>query len=125
MNGADILILIEGELVGSQRGVSREETTESIDMSSKTSRARRVIPGRYASTMSLDGLYVPDDTAYGSLKDAMRDGTLVTVLWQEEGVNIETAEAVVTSLGAEAPDQDAATVSISLDIDGEWTEVTT
>jgi len=64
MNGTDILILVEGNLLGSQRDVTIEETTESIDMSSKDGRARRVIPGRYASTLSLDEVYVPDDTAY-------------------------------------------------------------
>ena len=125
MNGADILVLSEGVLLGSQRGVSREETSESIDMSSKTSRARRVIAGRYASTLSLDGLYVPDDACYVALKAANRAGTLVTLIWQEEGVGIETAEAVITSMSEEGPDQDAATISISFDIDGEWTEVTT
>lgn len=124
MNGADVLVLIEGTLVGSQRDVSFEETSESIDTSSKDSRARRVIPGRYSATMSLDALYVPDDTAYLALKAAMRDGTLVTVRRQEEGSALEEAEAVVTSLSEEGPDQDAATVSVSFDIDGEWEEVT-
>jgi len=122
MNGADVLVLVEGELVGSQRDVTFDETTESIDMSSKDNRARAVDPGRYSATVSLDALYVPDDTAYLRLKSAMRDGTKVQLMRQEEGVILESAMAVITSLSEAAPDQDACTVSSSFDIDGEWLE---
>jgi len=122
MNGADVLVLVEGDLVGSQRDVTFDETTESIDMSSKDSRARRVEPGRYSATVSLDGLYVPDDEAYERLKSAMRVGTKVQLMRQEEGVILESAMAVVTSLSEAAPDEEGCTVSSSYDIDGEWLE---
>lgn len=120
MNGSDILLLIDGDVVGSQRNVTFEETTAEIDVSSKESRAMRVIAGRYGSTVSLDALYVPDDDAYARLKAAMRNGSLITVIRQEDGDVTESAAALVTSLSEAAPDQDAATVSISLRIDGEW-----
>jgi len=122
MNGADVLILIEGDLVGSQRDVSIDENNESIDMSSKDSRARRVIAGRYSSSMSLDAVYVPSDTAYQALQTAMRNGNLIQVMVQEEGVIEESAMANITAMSKAAPDQDAVTVSISFDIDGEWQE---
>ena len=117
MNGADVLILIDGVVVGSQRDVTFEESTEEVDVSSKDSRAKRVIAGRYSSSVSLEALYVPDDTAYQSLKDAMRNGTLVTVLRQEDEVALEHAEALVTKISEKAPDQDAATVSVDFTID--------
>ena len=120
MNGADVLVLIEGNLVGSQRDVTFDEANESIDMSSKSSRARRVEYGRYSSTVSLDALYVPTDAAYMALKAANRDGTKVQVMRQQEGMILENAMAVITALSEAAPDQDAVTVSISFDIDGEW-----
>lgn len=120
MNGADVLVLIEGDLVGSQRDVTFDEANESIDMSSKDSRARRVEYGRYSSTVSLDALYVPTDAAYIALKAANRGGTKVQVMRQQEGVILESAMAVITALSEAAPDQDAVTVSISFDIDGEW-----
>lgn len=125
LNGTDVLVLIDGTLVGSQQDSSFEDTTESIDTSSKDSRARTVIPGRYSSTVSLDALYVASDTAYIALQAAMRDGTTVTIKRQEEGSEVEQATAVITSLSAEAPDQDVATVSASFDISGEWTELGT
>ena len=120
MNGADILIWIDGNMVGSQRDVTIDETTAEIDMSSKDARERRVIAGRYSANLSLDALYVPSDTAYAALKAAMRAGTLVEVVRIEEGSVLESANAVVTSLSEKGPDQDAATVSIGLAIDGAW-----
>jgi len=125
MNGADILILIDDELVGSQRDATFEESNESIDASSKDSRAKRVEYGRYSGTCSLDALYVPTDAAYIALKNAMRDADKVTVLRQEEGASLEEAEAIITSMSEAAPDQDMVTVSLSFEVDGEWAEVTT
>ena len=120
MNGTDILIAIDGDVVGSQRDVTHDETTAEIDVSSKNSRAGRFLPGRYGATMSLDALYVPDDTAYSALQSAMRNGDMVEVWSMEESVVIESADAIVTSLSRSGPDQGEATVSISLRIDGEW-----
>jgi hypothetical protein len=124
-NGTDILVLIEGNVVGSQRDASFDEKTESIDASSKVSRAKRVLPGRYSGTVSLEALYVPTDTAFQSLLSAMRNGTFVTVRRQENGAGLEEAEAIVTSLKTGAPDQDVSIVSAELEIDDEWVELGT
>jgi TP901-1 family phage major tail protein len=120
MNGTDVLLYVDGVVVGSQRDVTFEESTEEIDVSSKDRRAKRVLAGRYSSTVSLEALYVPTDTAYMSLKDAMRNGDFVTIVRLEDSVALESAEAIVTSLSEAAPDQGEATVSISLTIDGDW-----
>ena len=56
MNGTDVLLLVNTgtptvpvyEAVGSQRDVTFDEATEEIDVSSKDSRAKRVLPGRYS-----------------------------------------------------------------------------
>ena len=131
MNGTDVLLLVNTgtdlvpsyEAVGSQRDVSFEETTEEIDVSSKDSRAKRVLPGRYGATISLDALYVPTDSAYGKLKNAMRNGTLIMVAKEVDDVTIETASALITSMSEADPDQAESTISISLTIDGTWTVV--
>ena len=124
MNGTDIIILIDDGsglvAVGSQRNASFSESTEEIDVSSKDSRAKRVIPGRYSAGVSGEALYVPDDAAYLMLQAAMRNGTTVIVIREEEDVYLESADAIITSLGTEGPDQDAATISFDLVIDGEW-----
>ena len=133
MNGSDVLLLVNTgtptvpvyEVVGCQRDVTFDETTEEIDASCKDSRAKRVLPGRYGSTISLEQVYLPDCDCYLALQAAMRDGELILVARQEDGVTLETANALITSLSQSFPDQDVATVSISLTVDGFWTEVGT
>ena len=130
-NGADILLMVnvgteampQYLAVGSQRDFSREETTEEIDASSKDSRTARVIAGRYGSTISLEALYVPTDEGYLALRNAMRNGDLIKVRISDENTPTEEADALITSLSEEYPDQAEATVSCDLTIDGEWAEV--
>jgi TP901-1 family phage major tail protein len=131
MNGTDILLLVNtGTIltpvyvaVGSQRDATFGETTDAIDVSSKDQREKRVLPGRYTAEITMDALYVPSDAAYQSLRDAMRNGTMIKIVRQESGVSLEEATAVVTDLSQAAPDQDGATVSVGLAIDGEWLEL--
>lgn len=128
MNGTDVLIMVNTgtdvapvwTAVGSQRDATFEETTEEIDVSSKDSREKEVLAGRYSASVSLDGLYVPTDTAYLALQNAMRSGDTVQIARNVDTVNEETATAVITSLSENFPDQDGATVSISLVVDGDW-----
>ena len=129
MNGTDVLLLVNTgtelvpsyEAVGSQRDVSFEETTEEIDVSSKDSRAKRVLPGRYGASITLDALYVPSETAFTALQNAMRDGELILVAKEVDNVTVETASALITSMSEAMPDQAEATISIALTIDGTWT----
>ena len=125
MNGADVLVLIDGNVVGSQRDCTFEETDDGVDYSSKDSRARRVGCGRYGSTVSLDGLYVPSDAAYQALQSAIRVGTLVVLRRQEAGAAIEEADVRVDSLSDKDPDQEECTISAKFTIDGQWVELAT
>lgn len=131
MNGSDVMLMVNTgseavpayELVGCQRDVTFEETTEEIDVSCKPQRAKRVIAGRYGATLSLDALYVPSNEAYQALRNANRDGDLILVAREEKGVTLETANALITSMSEAFPDQAEATISISLTVDGVWVEV--
>lgn len=133
MNGSDFLVLANTgtpvapvyEVVGSQRDATVEETNEVIDVSSKDGRARRILPGRYGSTLSLDALYVPTDAAFLALQAAQRAGELIIVARQESGVVTELASANIDSMSESFPDQGEATISISMTVDGEWEEVGT
>jgi TP901-1 family phage major tail protein len=133
MNGTDVLLLANTgtpsvpvyTVVGSQRDATIEETSDTVDVSSKDSRAQRVLPGRYASTISLDALYVPDDEAYLTLQDANRNGDLILVAQQENDVVTEIASAKIDSISKKFPDQGEATISISMTVDGEWVAAAT
>ena len=120
MNGTAILVLIDTDLVASQRDMSIEETTNTIDVSSKDQREFRGLPGRYESTVSLSGLYVPTDLAYLAMQAAMRNGTLVTLVIMESGIVTESAQATIETLNRTAPDQDAALCDASFKLDGAW-----
>lgn len=131
MNGTDVLLLVNTgtpavpvyEVMGSQRDMTIEETTAEIDVSAKdTGRARRVIAGRFGATLTMDALYVPDNAAYQALRAASRNGELILVAVQEEGVVVETADALITSISTGYPDQGEATISVSITIDGDWEE---
>jgi len=131
MNGSDVLVLVNTgtptvpvyEAVGSQRDVTFDEATEEIDVSSKDSRAKRVLAGRYSATLNLDALYVWADDGYRALRDAMRDGELILVAREDDSTTIETADALVTTLSESFPDQGEGTISISMTIDGFWNEL--
>jgi hypothetical protein len=55
----------------------------------------------------------------------MRNGELILVAKQVDDVVTETCNALVTGLSENEPDQAEAVVSISLTVDGFWTEVGT
>jgi len=131
MNGTDLLILANTgtpsvpvySVVGCQRGATIDENNAEIDVSCKTSRNKRILAGRYSSTISLDGLYIPNDAAFLALKTALRDGDLILVAREEFGVVVETAYCLVTALPQSFPDQAEATITASFTVDDGWTEV--
>ncbi|MCB9135157.1 MAG: hypothetical protein H6636_07010 [Anaerolineales bacterium] len=131
MNGSNLLILANVgtpevpayQVVGCQRGATIDEQTAEIDASCKSSRNKRVLPGRYSSTIALDGLYVPNDAAFQALRDANRNGELLLIAREEFGEVLETANCLVTAMPQAFPDQDVATISVSLTVDDGWTVV--
>lgn len=127
-NGANLLILANTgttespvyTAVGSQRDASIDEASATIDYSSKESRNQRVGHGRYSGSVSLEALYVPDNTAYLALKNSLRNGTMILVAREEEDQVMETVLAKMDSLSETFPDQGEATVSMSMTIDDQW-----
>lgn len=132
MNGSDVLLLVNTgtdqspsyTVVGAQRDVSFNQSTDEIDMSSKDSRAFRILGGRTKYTLTMDALYVPSAADYAALRQASDDGALIKVRREEEGVALYEADALITSMDEGFPDQDAATISLEMTIDNGWTELT-
>jgi hypothetical protein len=129
MNGSDVLVEVADAssgiyfVVGSQRGVTFDETTDPIDFNSKEDRRDFVNPGRWGSNVSFDYLYIPTSSGYARLKNASRNGEYVRLRRKERGVLIESAECVVTSLSESFPDQEASVVSADFKLNGGWTPV--
>lgn len=130
LNGTEVLLRVEqvpgsGVFItlGSQRGVTFQEQTAPIDFSSKDARAGKFGPGRYTWTASLETLYTPNLSGYAAIRNAMRNGTLLNIVRQEQGQEVESGYAVVTSMSDAFPDQDAAVCSVDLQGSGRFNPV--
>jgi len=131
INGTEVLLYVNTgsvgsptwTVVGSQNDATIDQTSDFIDTSSKDSRNRKGLAGRYSWSASFDALYVPGSASYAALKTAMRSGTLIGVRKNESGIALEYSYAVVASLSDSFPDQGAAAVSISLEGTEGWTTI--
>ncbi|HUW13079.1 MAG TPA: phage tail tube protein [Anaerolineae bacterium] len=119
-NGTDILVEIDGDLVGSQQDVTFDESNDIIEFTSKDQRAVGVEAGHYRANVTLTALYVPSDPAQLALRTALQLGSKVTLIRIENGATLESCQAVVEGMPTSAPDAAPATISISLRVDGEW-----
>ena len=108
------------EPLAEQRVVDFGEGNDVIDWSSKDSRFRRIMPGRYSSDVSAGGLYVPNDPPYLALQGAMREHELILIRRCEDGVPIEDAIALVKAISIDAPDNDVGLMAVALSVDGWW-----
>ncbi len=108
------------EPLAGQRIVNFREGPEPIDWSSKDSRFRRIMAGRWSADVSAGGLYVPDDPPYLALQGAMRAGDLILIRRCEGSVPIEDAIALVKQITIDAPDNDVSLMAVGLTLDGWW-----
>lgn len=123
VNGTDVLVVINNEVVGHQRSTTRTETSAVIDYSSKTARERRVGYGRYESSMSLEHLWVPNASGLAAIRNAIRNADPVTVVVRHAGSDFEQACGIVSGRTEEWPDQGEATIAVDIEIDGAWTSI--
>lgn len=129
MDGKQILVLAdEGSgtytAVAEQTSLSWENTVNLIEAGSKEDGHTKWIPGKKDGTVTLEAAYVPDDTAYQALKTAYQDSVSVILRRSENGTEVEEAEAWVSTMSGEAPDNERATISIEFQLNESWTEVT-
>lgn len=129
MNGADVLIYVQigGQyvVVGSQRNVSIDKTMDTYDTSSKDSDDETSEAGRLHSGIELDGLYVPSDAAQAAIDAAYKAKSAVLVEVKENTVETETASCWITRFTKNHPDQEASTFTLSLHVNGGWSEAGT
>ena len=124
VRGVDVVIMVNtGDeitpnwvAVGGQRNATLTETAETLDVTTKDSTAGTYDYeyGQYGWTISCEGVYISDDTAYTHLKTAMRNREKVMVRIQEESLPKEEGEALVISSELEAPYEEMAAYSLEL-----------
>ena len=127
-NGDGVLLKVDvsstATIIGSQRDFNMEESNDVIDVSSKDDgRFAAFLTGRYNASISMDGIYVPGDSALAELRIKVRDGTEIIITRAEDTVEIEEASAIVERMSIDAADQEASIVSVDLRITGSWTSL--
>lgn len=110
--------------VAAQRGFSLEKTSDNFEITSKDSGVNREYEYLYnTSTLSLDGLYVPDDEALAALEKAQDTQQKIKVQRWVNGAAVKEADALISTHTIEGPYDDSGTYSLELQISGGWTDV--
>ena len=128
MDGAQVLVLVDlGENGQSdwqpcaeQTNLSTETTRNLIEASSKDSDHAKWLYGKQESSVSLEKLYTPNDSAFMAIEDAMNNRETVVLRRTENGKDIEEATALVESISKEFPDDDASTCEAEFQLNERW-----
>lgn len=126
VNGNDIGLYVEGQLIGCLTSSSFESQNEEIDVTCKDNGgARQTLPGGNQSSMPFDGFFNPAST-YG-LEDLVAvhyNKTRVWVKQQYDTLTI-TGYAYLNTLNWSAPLNAGSTFSGTFTVDGLWSYSTT
>lgn len=128
MDGAQVVILANTgteaspnfQVVAEQTGLTDENSRNLIEETSKDNDHTKWLYGKADGTMSVEGMYVPDDAALDALRDARKNAEKVLVRRQEEGSEVEECTCLVESIEEDWPDNDSSTYSIELQKNEEW-----
>ena len=123
-NGSEVLLYVGETAVAKQTGLSRSRSSPTIDTSHKLSEVDEFIPGRgNGGTLTLNALFVPEHDGYTALRTAQDDKELITARVTLDGEDWQEAQALVTQFDEDWPDNAAATMSITLQVSGVWTDL--
>lgn len=128
INGNSVLVEIDTAVVGSQTGVTFNENMETLDITTKQSLGTTALKhSKYSATCSMNALYIDGDTAFGSIRTKLRTGAEVTLVRQEPQTGTEdapadwvSAQAIVTSISEDFPQDSVGTCSAEFAITGVW-----
>jgi hypothetical protein len=125
INGSQVLLLVKNgatyEAVGEQTSLSVEESANLIEANYKGATFSQAIYGRREGTITLEALYVPTDSAFAALRNAMKNRSSVFVRRKENGAEVEQCECLIDTMSMEFPDNEASTISVDLMMISEWT----
>jgi TP901-1 family phage major tail protein len=115
------------EELGWQTDGSWETSRNLIDISVKNDDHTQFAYGRKDDTLSIEAYYPnlaeAGNAAYKALKNAFDNKDIVTIRRYELGVPAEEADCLVSTFSPSFPNDDAATVSIELQLTENWQPV--
>jgi len=131
-NGTDIYLIINDLIFANEKGVANNETSDSLETTTKHSPSKRktFIAGESTGTITANGLYEISDTAgdigYHTLKALQLAGTAVTyeLGYQATGGVIESGSAIITAINMSSDQNTPGAYDISLQKTGVYTEAT-
>lgn len=112
--GLDIKISIGEQFLAGQRGATLNRSAEVIEITNKVSDGwKENISSVKEWSIDCDGIFVADDKALADLEKAFNDNTLVNIKISD-GTWGYTGTAIITDFPIDAPYDDAATYSLTL-----------
>lgn len=109
--------------VAGQRGGTFNRSSDTLDLTSKDNAGWQDEDYGTASwSIEADGLLVESDAGYAELEEAFDAKAFVLVRWETAGGNKYEGKAVITDFSTEAPYDDSATYSITLNGKGKYTK---
>ena len=107
--------------VAGQKGGTFNRSTDTIDLTSKDNYGWQDEDYGIASwSIEADGLLVEDDLGYQALEDAFENKEIVLVRWQTAAGTKYEGDAIITDFSSEAPYDDQATYSVTLNGKGKY-----
>ena len=113
--------------VGGQRGATLNRSSDSMETTYKgTDGFKTFEPGFKEWSIDADGMLVDSDTGFDELETAFEnsDKVMVELTYSEAGGTVWSGEAIISDFPVEAPYDDMATYSISLQGTGALTKGT-
>lgn len=120
VKGIDFLVMVEQAdgvfvKVGGQRGATLNRSADTLETTSKDSDGFKEFESAFKEwSIDADGLYVTDDIGFQALEDSFMNGTKLKVQLATPSGEQYEGMAVITDLPIEAPYDDMATYSVTL-----------
>lgn len=112
--------------VAGQRGGTFSRGYDTIDITSKDNNGWQDEEyGNANWSIEADGLLVEDDAGFLALEDAFDNAEYVLVRFQTQAGNNYEGSAIISDFSVEAPYDDTATYSLTLNGKGAYTKTTT
>jgi len=141
-NGAIVLLKVnqsgsapdDFDFISGQANLTINETTAEIDVSDKLSgRLGERVPGRATASVAVDLNFLRSDTIIAFLKTTYRNRRPIEVMVFDrdnldavasngdiEGTDVESAFGIIVNLTETHPDQDKSTISLEVNLNGDW-----
>ena len=124
IRGVDVIIKIGNQICGGQRNASLEMSAETMDTTTKGSNGwAEKIAGLKSWTTSCDGIYFLEDAGLKAVETAFFSGTAVELEFSKGTDFGYKGSAIITSMNAEAGQDDVTAYTISFEGTGALTSV--